>query len=209
MSHAVCNPPAAVPQVSSRKVGAYESRHRHVVVRAGNASCRARQQHVHHSPERRVEPMPPTKHHNTTNEGLRVLPALRGLDRRELSKLARLVDEVTVDAGEILIREGDVARKAFVIAEGTARVTIGDQLVCELGPGQIVGETAMLEHGPRTASVVAATPVRLLVIGPSDLYSFAGLPPVARAVMSTLLSRLRAADVRIHELATRNVAKTS
>jgi CRP/FNR family transcriptional regulator, cyclic AMP receptor protein len=142
------------------------------------------------------------KHADSKRDALRLLPALRGLDDRELAKLARLVDEVTVEAGKTLITEGDVGREAFVIAEGTARVTIGGEIVCELGPGEIVGEMAMFEHRPRTASVVAATPMRLLAVGPADFYAFAGLPPVARAVTSTLVSRLRAADTRIQQLAT-------
>jgi CRP/FNR family transcriptional regulator, cyclic AMP receptor protein len=133
-------------------------------------------------------------------EALRLVPALRAIGERDIARLSRLVDEVRVPAGTVLIHEGAHGRDAFVIAEGTARVTVGDDHVCDLGPGEIVGEMAPLERRPRTATVVADTPMRLLAIGAADFYAFARLPPVARAVTATLVARLRAADTRIRQL---------
>lgn len=137
----------------------------------------------------------------TKEAALRLVPQLRGMDEREIAKLARLVDDVRVEAGRVLMREGEVGRQAFVIADGVAKVTIAGEDVCQLGPGEIVGEMAMVLHRPRTATVVATTPMRLLAIGPADFHAFAGLPPVARAVTTTLVTRLVAADERIRVLA--------
>ena len=135
-------------------------------------------------------------------DALRLVPSLQGMNDRQIERLARLVDETAVDAGHVLMREGDIGREAFVIADGRAEVVIGGEVVCELGPGEVVGEMAMIDRrAGRTATVVAKTPMRLLAIGPSDFASFAGLPPVASAVVKTLATRLRAADRRIAELA--------
>jgi CRP-like cAMP-binding protein len=122
---------------------------------------------------------------------LRRLPLLAGSSDRELAEIARLVDETTVPAGARLTRKGEAAREAFVIVEGWAAVMHDDEPVAALGPGQFVGEMAMLDGGPRTATVVAKTDMRLLVVGPAAFSAFANQPKVARNMATQLAGRLR------------------
>ena len=122
---------------------------------------------------------------------LRELPTLRGCTDKELIALARLVDMVEVEAGRVLTREGQPGRQAFVVVEGWADVTIRGEPVAAVGPGQFVGEMALLERQLRTATVTARTPMRLLAIGLRDFPVFADRPHVARAMAIELSRRLR------------------
>lgn len=135
------------------------------------------------------------------SEALRRLPALRRLTDREVANVARTVENVQVEPGHVLVREGEPGRDAYVIAEGVARVTVAGEHLCDVEPGEIVGELATLDGRPRTATVTAVTPMTLLALDPSCFYCFGGLPPVAIAVLKSLSDRLRAADARLAERA--------
>jgi CRP-like cAMP-binding protein len=125
---------------------------------------------------------------------LRRIPGLRAGTDRELRAVACLVEDATAEPGSVLIEEGAGADQAYVIVEGWAAVTVHGEPVAALGPGQFVGEMALLDHGPRTASVVAKTPMRLLAVGPAAFDALLGAPDVAGAVARGLTSRLRTAD---------------
>jgi CRP-like cAMP-binding protein len=127
-------------------------------------------------------------------ELLRSLPAFGARSDRELEDLARLVDEVDVAEGTTLISQGEIGQEAFVIVEGWAAVTVHGEPVAALGPGEFVGEVAMLDHGRRTASVIAKTPMRLLAIGPAAFATFVDRPRVGVAMAKELANRLRLMD---------------
>ena len=128
---------------------------------------------------------------------LRRVPAFAGCNDKELAEAARHVDEWAVAAGTALTREGAVGHEAFVIIDGTADVLINGEAVAELGPGQFVGEMAMLDRRPRSATVVARTDMRLLLIGPAAFDEFASLRAVSRELTKELADRLRQADARV------------
>src|SRR5688500_13975113 len=105
----------------------------------------------------------------TTNDpvkvqALRGVPGLRGLRDHDLAEVARLVDEATIPAGRVLIEEGTRGDQAFLVLSGTADVLLGGELIGQVTPGDILGELAMVDLGPRSATVVAATPMRVLVV---------------------------------------------
>jgi CRP/FNR family cyclic AMP-dependent transcriptional regulator len=112
--------------------------------------------------------------------------------RRQLQAVAQLTDEVHLPARTVLMREGSVGHECFVLIEGTADVRIRGNCIAKLGPGEIVGEMALLEQEPRSATVVTRTPVRALVM---TSVGFAAVldaaPAVSRRVMRTLARRLR------------------
>jgi CRP-like cAMP-binding protein len=126
---------------------------------------------------------------------LRAVPMFAKFSDRELEHIDALVDEIEVPAGEVLTRQGAVdARQSFVIVEGTASVEIDGRTVATLGAGALFGEMAMLDHKPRTATVTAVTPMRLLLIGPASFPSFVSQPGIALPLMSSLVARLRTVE---------------
>lgn len=131
---------------------------------------------------------------NPTIDRLRAVPTLRGLSDRDLAKLAPLVDEVRVETGQTLAREGVSGREAFIVVEGEGDVFIDGERVATVGPGEFIGEMAMLDRQPRCATVRAKTTMLLLVIGPREFPSVLAHPQAAKAIAIQLAQRLRRAE---------------
>ena len=123
------------------------------------------------------------------------VPLFSGATTKELRQIAKATVELTIDEGKEFVTQGDIGREAFVIVEGRADVSRGGQKISELGPGDCVGELALLDHGPRTATVTAATPLTVLVLGPRE---FSGLldevPTLNHKVLTALASKVRQLD---------------
>ncbi|MGH2760474.1 MAG: Crp/Fnr family transcriptional regulator [Actinomycetota bacterium] len=120
------------------------------------------------------------------------LEPFSGCSPSELETVARHSDDVTLREGQILMHEGTSGRECFFIAEGEALVRIEGEVVATLGPGDIVGEMAVIDREPRSATVVAATPIHAVVLTTQQFNAVAdSCPSVARRVMSTLAQRLR------------------
>lgn len=118
-----------------------------------------------------------------------------GLSPRQLGRVARLADEVEVAAGKRLATAGDTGRELFVIVEGRAVAKTPRGRTVHLGPGQFFGEIGLIDGGPRSATVEATTPMRLLVIGQREFWGLlADVPLIARQIMRALSQRLREAD---------------
>ncbi len=123
------------------------------------------------------------------------IPLFAGCSTRDLDRLARATDEVTLSAGTTLTRQGDIGREAFVLLSGTAEVQRDGATVAELGPGAVIGELALLDGGPRTATVVATTDVEVIVLSrPAFNAVLDEIPTLAHQLLVTLAHRLRAAD---------------
>jgi CRP-like cAMP-binding protein len=119
--------------------------------------------------------------------------------KKELQAVAKASDEIALPAGKLLCEQGSIGREAFVILDGTAGVRINGKPVTTLGPGACVGEMALLDHGPRTATVVADTDLKVLVIGARE---FAGIvdevPAIAHKLLRALATRVRTLDSQIY-----------
>jgi len=123
---------------------------------------------------------------------LHALPLFSGCNKRELETVGGLADEVRLREGTILTEEGEPGHECFVLLEGGADVKIGRRTVAHIGPGEIVGEMALLESEPRTATVVTTTKTRVLVMTrPVFTTVLEQCPNLARRVMRTLARRLR------------------
>ena len=123
----------------------------------------------------------------------------RGCTREELQELARICTEIDVPADQVLCREGQVGRECFVVVDGSATVTSGGEAVAMVGPGGFFGEIALLEHGPRVATVTAATPMRLFALSrPEFAQLMVGVPTVSRRIVEALGARLRTAETQRH-----------
>lgn len=92
------------------------------------------------------------------------VPLFAGCSKAELHQLVSITDELDLPEGATLIREDERGREFLVVVDGTVKVTQKGRTVNELGPGSWVGEISLIADVPRTATVVATSPVRLLVI---------------------------------------------
>jgi CRP-like cAMP-binding protein len=115
--------------------------------------------------------------------------------KKELGQIASMSDERRVESGSLLTKEGEVGDEFFVVAEGLAEALIKGKKVGSIRPGSFFGEMALLDQGPRVATVQAKLPTRVLVL---DSKGFARVvhdsPSVALKVMRTLAERLRALE---------------
>lgn len=90
------------------------------------------------------------------------VPLFADLPKRHLQRLAREADELTFAPGEQIVREGSLGETVFVVMEGRAKVTRNGRRVGEVLPGDFFGELSAIDGGPRTASITAVTPVRVV-----------------------------------------------
>jgi len=113
------------------------------------------------------------------------------LSKKELEQLSRWIDEVEVPEGTELTREGAFAYEFFVIDDGAASVRQDGELISEMGAGDFFGEIALLEADRRTATVVATTPMRLLVMHSRDFRAMEKeMPVVADRIRAAIRARL-------------------
>jgi CRP-like cAMP-binding protein len=95
---------------------------------------------------------------------LKRVPLFTGCSKKELEALARIADEIDLSEGSVLTREGQPGREFFVLVEGEVEVTQGGDEIAQLRAGDWFGEIALLTKASRTATVTAASPVRVLVV---------------------------------------------
>jgi len=132
---------------------------------------------------------------------LKKVPLLSGFSQRDLDLIARVADEVKVDAGRVLTQQGGLGLEFLLILDGRARVERNGTVIARLGPGEFFGEMSLIDGKPRSASVIAESPSVLLVI---EARSFRKLldtvPGLQRKLLITLCARLRAADAGLASL---------
>jgi CRP-like cAMP-binding protein len=127
---------------------------------------------------------------------LRRIPFLRSCPDRDLAWLAQHMDDCEVEPGTILTEEGKVGREFFIVVDGWAEVSCGGEAVAAVGPGEFIGEMAMLSYEPRSATVTAKTSMRLLAVGPLAFGDVIGHASVGRAMATGLAKRLRALEAK-------------
>jgi len=128
-------------------------------------------------------------------QALARVPLLEGIEPRHLERLARQFRERSFPAGAAVTREGEPGVGFFVIVDGEAEVTIGGEPKAQLGQGDALGELALIDEGPRTATVTATTELRCLVLSPWEFKPFVEEhPTVAWSLLQTLAGRLRALE---------------
>jgi CRP/FNR family transcriptional regulator, cyclic AMP receptor protein len=114
-----------------------------------------------------------------------------GLSKKELERLARWTDEVSVEQGHTLAAEGQFAHEFFVIEDGSADVLQNGDRIAALGPGDFFGEIGLLETERRTASVVATTPMRLIVMFQREFKEMEReMPAVADRIRAAIRARM-------------------
>jgi len=137
---------------------------------------------------------------NVKVEALKRAPLFESLSKKELAELARVTDDLKVEPGTVLCREGKVGREFFVIVDGTAEVTKGGKHLASRSGGEFVGEIALLTTSKRTATVTATTPLRCFILTQGDFRRvLEENPGVQLKVMKALAERL-AADAELQDV---------
>ena len=124
--------------------------------------------------------------------------------KKELAAIARMATPVTVEPGRVLAKEGNPGHEFVVVVEGTASATSRGEEVGQVGPGSFFGELALLDGGPRTATVRALTPMLVLVLDRSEFNELVdrAIPSVGRRMLVTIAERLRSERLRAERLRT-------
>jgi CRP-like cAMP-binding protein len=128
---------------------------------------------------------------NAKVELLKKVPLFSGCSKAELRELALVADEASLREGVVLTKEGSTGREFFVLVDGTVRVSRKGRKLAELGAGDWFGEIALLTSAPRTATVTATSPVRVLVIGDRRFReAVETMPSIAIKVLASVGDRL-------------------
>jgi CRP-like cAMP-binding protein len=122
---------------------------------------------------------------------LKDVPFFSSLSEQDLATVAQQTDEISVAAGKVLAREGDLGDEFFVIESGTAEVTRGSAPVAKLGAGDFFGEIALIREERRTATVTATSPMVLIVMTGSSFRSLDRSTPEIRETVSKALAERR------------------
>jgi len=125
------------------------------------------------------------------------VPFFASLSKKDLQRVAKASDETPIAAGQTLVEQGRTGHEFFLILEGTAVVRRNNRKTADLGPGQYFGELAILDRGPRSASVVANTDMRVLVLGQREFVGLVdSIPGMAYKILTVMALRLREADTK-------------
>jgi CRP-like cAMP-binding protein len=125
------------------------------------------------------------------------VPLFSACSKKDLQQVARRAEDVRVETGKVLVNEGSAGAEFFVIVEGNAKVTRHGQEVATLGPGDFFGDLALLDRAPRNATITAATPMELVVLGQREFSALIDeVPGFAHKLLAGLARRLRAYDAQ-------------
>jgi CRP/FNR family transcriptional regulator, cyclic AMP receptor protein len=124
---------------------------------------------------------------------LKSIPLFEEVGDEELAQIAPFAREVSVEAGKVLVREGDFSYEFMAIEEGEAEVTRSGEHVADLGPGDFFGEMGLLERTLRNATVTAKTPMRLVTLTGWDLRRVERTAPQAIERVRSVLEERRPA----------------
>jgi CRP/FNR family transcriptional regulator, cyclic AMP receptor protein len=134
--------------------------------------------------------------HVWIDERLAEVPLFEGLSKQQLRRISSLMTRIDRPGGQVLTREGEQGSEFFIVLEGEVEVRRGDRVIATRRPGDYVGEIALLDKRPRTASVVATTPVSVEVLSRREFVSLlAEAPELSEQIMATMARRLAELEI--------------
>ena len=120
------------------------------------------------------------------------VPLFAGVSAADIEELGAIADEIDVRSGTVLTHEGYREGYFFIILSGTVRIERGGRTINTIGPGDFLGEIALLDGGPRTATATAETPCRLLSMSYQMFHELLDSSPSIRAaILEAVGQRLR------------------
>lgn len=126
-----------------------------------------------------------------TDDQLKTIPIFSELSKKELRSVARLMTRIDVGEGRDLTREGEVGREFMIIVSGSAAVRKGKRKVAELGPGDFLGELAVLSGEPRNATVTTTSDVVIETLNRREFMSLLDeSPKIAKKILIGAVKRL-------------------
>ena len=126
---------------------------------------------------------------------LRTVPLFADLGKRELERVSTLADIVDLPADRPLMTQGQHGAQMFILVSGAARVERDGESIGQCGPGEVLGEIALLDGGPRTATVTLSEPSRLLVLARREFQALMDdFPAIRLRVLEAVARRLRSLD---------------
>jgi CRP-like cAMP-binding protein len=127
------------------------------------------------------------------------LPLFAGISEESMGRLVSVAGEQEFSPGQFLLRQGQVGSGAYVIVEGSVSVVRGTDELATLGPGEFVGELAVIDQQPRFASVQAVEPTRVVAIASWDLLALLESDPaLSLNLIKGLVARVRLAGEQHH-----------
>ena len=128
-------------------------------------------------------------------ELLKSVSLFSSMGRKELESVERLADTIDLPAGKTLLRQGDHGNEMYVIASGSVRVERNGQEIATLGPGNAVGEMALLSEGPRSATVTTIEPTTVFALGHREFHTLmADSAALRQCIFDNLAKRIRTLD---------------
>ena len=129
---------------------------------------------------------------NPTVAALSRVGLFSGLAAKDLATIAAVAEEREVPVGAVLTEQGEPGDEFFLIADGEVEVRIDDREVRRLGPGEYLGEIALIFGGKRTATAVASKPTRLYVLGEASFTAMLRKQPrIEDKILTTVTERMR------------------
>jgi CRP/FNR family transcriptional regulator, cyclic AMP receptor protein len=129
--------------------------------------------------------------HTWIDERLAAVPLFEGLSKKQLRRISSLMTRIDRPAGQVLTTEGQPGFEFFIVFEGEVEVRQGEQVIATRRPGEYVGEIALVDRRPRTATVVATTPVSVEVLSRREFVSLlAEVPELSEQIVATMARRL-------------------
>ena len=133
-----------------------------------------------------------------TEDLLAQVPLFASLSKKHLQQVSSLATQIDAPAGKVLTREGEQGHEFIVILSGEVEIRRGEEVVATRGAGDHIGEIALIDHRPRTATVVAMTPVVIEVIAQREFATLMNDEPEIgekiKAAASERLAQLEATE---------------
>src|SRR5262245_1387829 len=133
--------------------------------------------------------------HGLTDKELAGVPLFAGLSKRQLAQISGLMTPVELSAGKVLARQGEIGREFVILLDGEVEVARDGRVIAVRGPGDYIGEIALLDDRPRTATVIAQTDLSAEVLNRAEFFSLlADAPELSSRIMATMGRRLAELD---------------
>ena len=121
-----------------------------------------------------------------------------GFDQAALDKIAAMGEPVEVEKGAVITEQGEVGREAFLVTSGEVQIVVNGHPIATAGPGSVLGEMALIDLRPRSATLVALTDVELISYGAHQFRTIVHeMPADARASLEAQDDRFRAENLEI------------